>query len=330
MVEILVAENEEGQKLKKLCFKYLNLAPTSFIYKMLRKKNIVLNDKKATGDELLVKGDSVKFYLSDDTIQKFQKEVKCETVMMDTDELDVIYEDKNIMIVNKPCGILSQKANEDDYSMNERIIDYCLLKGIIDKKQLNTFRPSVCNRLDRNTSGLLLAGISLEGSRYLTKLIKERQMDKEYYAIVHKVFENKKHVVAYLCKHEDTNKVDVINEEEFLKKGMPKNYMRTEAYYEPVAFKKSYTLLKIKLITGKSHQIRAHLGYLGYPIIGDNKYGNIKLNDMFRKQFGLNHHLLHAGELTFPEAKGTIQYPFLGKTFKADLPELFQTVWDNI
>lgn len=330
MVEIVVTENESGQKLKKLCFKYLNLAPASFIYKMLRKKNIVLNDRKANGDEVLTKGDRVKFYLADDTIHKFKEEVKHEVNMMDTEELGVIYEDRNIMIVNKPYGILSQKASENDYTMNEQIIDYCLLKGKINKKQLETFKPSVCNRLDRNTSGLLLAGISLEGSRYLSKLIKERQIEKEYYAVVHKIFEHKKHFVAYLYKHENTNKVDVISEEEYFKRGMPKNFIRTEAYYEPVEFKKSYTLLKIKLITGKSHQIRAHLGYLGYPIIGDNKYGNVNLNAAFRERFGLKHHLLHAGKLTFPQGDGREKYPFQGKTFQVEPPELFQTVWKEI
>jgi 23S rRNA pseudouridine955/2504/2580 synthase len=330
MVEFIVTENEAGQKMKKLCFKYLNLAPGSFIYKMLRKKNIVLNDKKASGDEVLQEGDSVKFYLADDTIRKFRQETIYEVKMMDTEELGVIYEDKNIMIVNKPYGILSQKAKDDDYTMNEKIIDYCLLKGKITKKQLETFKPSVCNRLDRNTSGLLLAGVSLEGSQYLSKLVKERSIDKEYYAIVHKIFEQKKHVIAYLYKHEDTNKVEVISEEEYFKKGMPKGYVRTEAYYEPVEFKKSYTLLKIKLVTGKSHQIRAHLGYLGYPIIGDNKYGNVNLNASFRDRFGLKHHLLHAGEMTFPKGDGKEKYPFLGKTYKVDPPEIFTKVWENI
>lgn len=330
MVEILVGANESGQKLKKLCFKYLNQAPASFVYKMLRKKNIVLNDKKATGDEMLSPGDSVKFYLADETIQKFRREIRYEGMQKNMGDLDVIYEDENILIVNKPYGILSQKASEQDYTMNERIVEYCLATGKLDEKQMETFRPSVCNRLDRNTSGLLLAGISLEGSRYLNKIIKERSIEKEYYAIVHMVFEQKLHMTAYLYKNEETNKVDIISEEAYIKQGMPKNYVRTEAYYEPVKFRKTYTLLKIRLITGKSHQIRAHLGYLGYPIIGDNKYGNVRLNEAFRERFGLKHHLLHAGTITFPKGDGKLHYPFLGKTFHADVPELFREIWDNL
>ncbi len=330
MVEITVKDNEAGQKLRKLCLKYLNQAPVSFIYKMLRKKNIVLNDKKAAGDEILKTGDSIKFYLSDETIAKFKNNVNYEVVMMDKSELDVVYEDSDIIIVNKPYGILSQKAKEDDYTMNEMIVDYCLLEGKIDKKQLETFKPSVCNRLDRNTSGLLLAGISLDGSRILSKMLKERKIDKYYYAIVHKIFEREMHFTAYLYKHEGTNKVEVISEEMYKKLNEPKNYVRTEAYYEPVEFKKTYTLLKIKLVTGKAHQIRAHLGYLGYPIIGDNKYGNVNLNLTFKERFGLKHHLLHAGEIDFPKADSREKFEFMGKSFKVDPPEMFNRVWESL
>ena len=147
MKEFIVNENEAGQRLDKLLGKYLNLAPKSFIYKMLRKKNITLNGKKALGSEVTVLGDDIKFFLSDETFDKFSKN---EFTVSDF-ELDIIYEDKNVILINKPAGILSQKANPEDVSINEHVISYMLKSGQITMEDLNSFRPSVCNRLDRNT-----------------------------------------------------------------------------------------------------------------------------------------------------------------------------------
>ncbi len=315
MQELKVSTNDEGQRLNKYLSKYLKQAPSSFIYKMLRKKNIVLNDKKAKGDEIISYGDSIKLYLSDETIEKFTgnnstcnfsdtsaKEKSNNITATDKRNiiaLEVLYRDDNIMAVNKPVGVLSQKAVAADYSINEAIIDYCLDKQILSKEDMLTFKPSVCNRLDRNTSGIILAGISLKGSQYLSEKLKARDADKYYFTIVKGVFCEEKKASAYIKKDGDTNTSAIIEQDNLniLPKNEQKKYSKIETAFIPVSANKNYTLLKVKLITGKTHQIRAHLSYLGFPVIGDSKYGDVSTNRIFRDRYKLKNHLLHSGEL---------------------------------
>ncbi|MGN1377596.1 MAG: pseudouridine synthase, partial [Dorea sp.] len=156
MKEIIIKENEAGQRLDKFLKKYLSEAPASFIYKMLRKKNIVLNTKKASGNEHLTQGDSVKLFLSDETIEKFsvRETLTCHTK---SEKLDIIYEDEHVLLINKKAGVLSQKSRKEDVSLVEYVTDYLVQSGKITKDDLRTFHPAVCNRLDRNTSGLIVA-----------------------------------------------------------------------------------------------------------------------------------------------------------------------------
>lgn len=321
MVELIVSSSDSGQRLNKYIMKYLNMAPSSFVYKMLRKKNIVLNDKKAKGDELLAQNDSVKLYLSDDTIAGFrtvkaglnQKEQTKNKYSMELKNsaqasskglitpklLNILYLDDDILAVHKPAGILSQKASEYDYSINECIIDYCILKGIINDKTLSTFKPSVCNRLDINTSGIILAGITLKGSRYLSDRLKDRTMDKYYFTIVKGIMESPHYCKGYIRKNRDINVSKVIDENEYSRikaaSDSVTEYVPIETEFSPISSSNGYTLLRIKLITGKSHQIRAHLKQLGYPIIGDSKYGQKNVNKYFSEQYGLKYQLLHSG-----------------------------------
>ncbi|MFV0240359.1 MAG: pseudouridine synthase, partial [Lacrimispora sphenoides] len=153
MQSLIVSKNEAGQRLDKLLSKYLNLAEKSFLYKMMRKKNITLNGRKCEGSEKLAEGDEVKLFLSDETIEKFSQ-VKLQEVKKVS--LNIIYEDEHILLVNKPAGMLSQKAKESDESLVEYMIDYLVSGGQLSTEQLRSFRPSVCNRLDRNTSGLVV------------------------------------------------------------------------------------------------------------------------------------------------------------------------------
>ena len=185
MQELTITDLDAGQRLNKYMMKYLNQAPSSFIYKMLRKKNITRNGKKATGDEILKCGDVIKVFLADETIEKFRV---TQTGQVSKQKpgitLQILYQDSDILAVHKPVGVLSQKAQKDDYSINEAIVDYCLSMRILNEKQLETFHPSISNRLDRNTSGIILAGISLKGSQMLARILKGHTCEKYYYTIV--------------------------------------------------------------------------------------------------------------------------------------------------
>lgn len=314
MKEIIIAENEAGQRLDKFLAKYLNEAPKSFFYKMLRKKNIVLNGKKATGNEKLNVGDSVKLFLADETIEKFSSN----QIQNASAKLDIIYEDEHMMLINKPVGMLSQKAEKKDESLVEYLITYLLDNGSITKEELRTFHPSICNRLDRNTSGMVAAGKSLAGLQKLSELFKERSLKKYYRCLVKGEVKEKQYIKGYLFKDEKTNKVTVLATEK-------EDSLPIETEYRPIANLGDCTLLEVHLITGRTHQIRAHLASVGHPIIGDYKYGNKRINDAYKKEFGLESQLLHAYRLEFPKLEGALS-KVSEKKFIAELPALFEKI----
>ena len=313
MQELTITDLEAGQRLNKYMMKYLNQAPSSFIYKMLRKKNITRNGKKASGDEILECGDVIKVFLADETIEKFRvvqtgnphfgSDAKRHDTEASTDSvqapkpgitLQILYQDPDILAVHKPVGVLSQKAQKDDYSINEAILDYCLSMRILSEKQLETFHPSISNRLDRNTSGIILAGISLKGSQMLARILKGHTCEKYYYTIVAGEMKQRIHETTYIVKDTKKNQSKIQNHES------PGAAM-IETAFTPLCTKNGFTLLQVQLFTGKSHQIRAHLQSLGYPMAGDTKYGNPAVNRKLRERYHLNHQLLHAGRLVLPD-----------------------------
>lgn len=295
MQELTITDLEAGQRLNKYMMKYLNQAPSSFIYKMLRKKNITRNGKKASGDEILECGDVIKVFLADETIEKFRVEGSAQASGQKSGiTLQILYQDPDILAVHKPVGVLSQKAQKDDYSINEAIVDYCLSMRILNAKQLETFHPSISNRLDRNTSGIILAGISLKGSQMLARILKGHTCEKYYYTIVAGEMKQRIHEKAYIIKDTKKNQSKIQNHES------PGASM-IETAFTPLCTKNGFTLLQVQLFTGKSHQIRAHLQSLGYPMAGDTKYGNPAVNRKLRERYHLNHQLLHAGRLVLPD-----------------------------
>lgn len=315
MQEIKVTKNEAGQRLDKLLAKYLNEAPKSFFYKMMRKKNIVLNGKKATGNEKLEEGDIVKLFLADETIRKFSS-VKIQRTKTN---LSVIYEDQDVVLINKPVGMLSQKAKESDVSLVEHLISYLLDAGELSEETLKSFRPSICNRLDRNTSGIVVAGKSLPGLQKMGELFKERTLHKYYRCLVQGVIREDQYLKGWLKKDEKTNKVQILD------RPSDPSDQPIETEYHPLWTKEGVTLLEVRLITGKTHQIRAHLASEGHPLIGDYKYGDRKLNDFYQKKYGSKSQLLHAYRLEFPVMEGVCSQ-LSEKVFIADVPPLFAKI----
>lgn len=315
MIQIIVNENEAGQRFDKFLFKYLNEAPSSFIYKMLRKKNIVLNGKKATGNEKLNCNDEIKLFLADETIQKFKKSEKSGYNIQKNIPFSVIYEDENVCFMNKPIGVLSQKAREEDVSMIEYFTSYLLINNEISESELRTFHPAVVNRLDRNTSGIIIGGKTLTGLQEMSALLKMRNLHKYYICVVDGVMEGTERITGYLTKSENHNKVRITKEE------TPGSfYIETE--YKALKTNGRQTLLEVWLLTGRSHQIRAHLSSIGHPIIGDGKYGNPKINKKFKQLYRLKSQFLHSYRLEIPEIDGKLDY-LSGKTITAQLPDNF-------
>jgi len=320
MKEIRIGENESGQRLDKFLLKYMSRAPKSFIYKMLRKKNITLNGKKAQGNEQLRQGDAVKLFLSDDTIGKFSE---TRTAGYAETELDILYEDKHTIFINKPAGMLSQKAAAEDVSLVEHLIAYLLKTGQISEEALATFRPSVCNRLDRNTSGIVAAGKSLAALQQLSAMFRERSLKKYYLCLVHGRVTEARRISGFLSKDERTNRVRVQRAGE--RRSPQKEEARIETEYCPLRSGDGVTLLEVHLITGKTHQIRAHLAAEGHPIIGDYKYGMRSVNDSFKREYGLSTQLLHSCRLCFPECTGALS-ELSGREITAPVPDLFRRI----
>ncbi len=338
MKEIITSKKDENQSLKKFLFRYLKAAPSSFVYKMLRKKNITLNGKKADGNETLKEGDVIKLFLSDETIDKFSGE-EINGIPSDDKafrDVKIVYADNDVLIMNKPAGLLTQKASSEDISLNDFVLSYAMEKGVITAEESRHFRPAVVNRLDRNTSGIVIAGLSPDALRVLTGIIRGRKVDKYYVTYVSGDFSrlsgSSYDFSAYIRKDEGDNVSFVINEKEFekLSDGKKKMYDRIETVFQyeksgvTILTDKSIEVsrLRVKLLTGKSHQIRASLKYLGYPVIGDYKYGDPEINKSLRKNIGIKHHILHAYEVVFPEnviINGEIS-EISGRSFKADLP----------
>lgn len=319
MIQKEIGTNEAGQRLDKFLQKFMPLANTSFYYKMLRKKNITLNGKKAEGKEKLLSGDVVSFFLSEETIKSFQgsgiERTEYDRAYRKLEDIQIIYEDEHIILMNKPKNILSQKAKEDDCSLNEWLIGYLLENGL-NQDSLNTFKPSICNRLDRNTQGLVVGAKSLAGSQEMNRLIRTREIQKYYRLFVKGTISKEEVLEGYLLKDEKNNKVRLVKQA-----SEETSFIKTRYY--PIKTYKDKTLVEVELITGKSHQIRIHMASIGHPLLGDYKYGDKKWNDQYKEKFQISSQQLYACRLQFPQMEGVLCY-LSRKCFEAPVPESFQ------
>lgn len=338
MQSVTIGENQAGQRLDKFLRKYMPEAGSGFLYKMLRKKNITLNGGRAEGSELLSKGDQICFFFSEETFAKFTGKAgstdsrrtawaEYHKAYSELSGVNVCYEDDHVLILDKPAGILTQKAESDDLSLNEWMIGYLLSKNPDFFRELESFRPSVCNRLDRNTSGLVLCGKSLPGLQFLSRSIRERSVRKFYRTICLGQLWEPAQVKGYLIKDTNRNRVNVLSGDK-LGTNSPTDISGDyiETAYRPLCVGEKCTLLEVELITGKPHQIRAHLASQGHPLIGDFKYGNGAENEKYKQAYGLKHQLLQAFRIEFPETKEPAGAALSGRTITAPRPELFERI----
>ena len=327
MRELIVKELEAGQRLDKFLHKYLKDAPNSFLYKMMRKKNIVLNGKKVTGSEQIKEGDSIKLFLAEETIEKFMGSQVLESsqntlyhkAYVELKGIQVVSEFEDVLFINKPAGVLSQRAEGNNLSANEWLIGYLLSKNVITDEDLKTFKPSICNRLDRNTSGLLVCSKTLLGSQEMAGILKDRSLHKFYRCMVRGTCELEGVYEAYLYKDEKNNKVTVYNDFEQVPVGLQDKVKAIKTGIKPIQHCKDYTELEIELFTGKTHQIRAQMEKLGFPLVGDVKYAGKDAEK--HKTTGQQ---LHAYRLLFPEMKGKLAY-LSGKEIICEKPKS----WNN-
>lgn len=320
MVKVEIGKNEENQRLDRFLRKYLEKAPLSLIYKAIR-KDVKVNGKRVGGETLLKDGDVISLYMSEEDIEKYKKK-SC--VRKTKKQFAVAYEDDNIIIVEKPFGLLTHgDATEKKNHLANQVIDYLIAKGEYNPRVEKTFTPASVNRLDRNTTGLVLFGKNSESLRELNKLIRERNSISKYYLTIVKGHLKKEiHLTDRMIKDRQTNTVSVMPEN-------AKEGLLMETIASPVEYANGYTLVEVRIITGRTHQIRAHLAKEGFPIIGDAKYGDRKTNEIIRKKYGWSTQLLHAYKLSFEGCRGNLEY-LDGKTVTSQLPPDFARIKEGI
>ena len=285
--EITVTKEYEGTRTDRFVSKYFPDLPKGKIQKMLRKGDIRLNGKKTTGDSRIAEGDIVRVFTVDE-----EKKI---TVREDVGDIDVIYEDESLICVMKPAGLLTHPDGNHTDSLSERLIKY-LYYG---KERDGVFVSSPLNRLDYNTSGIVLAAKTPSFARILAELIARNKIVKEYLALVQGEFTGKHRVVSYATKNEKENKMFLSDEE-------TEGSLEMISIFEAVENTGECTLVKCRLVTGKTHQLRAQLAHIGHPIIGDIKYCS-KESKIFSSQYHVKRQMLHCYKVTVPTDFDTIK-----------------------
>lgn len=304
MKEFIITKNDATLRLDKFIQKNCPTLPSSLMFKYIRTKRIKVNSKRAEISTRLCEGDVVSAYINDE----FFTEVKPKYDFLSASKnIDIVYEDNNILLANKKQGLLVHPdKNEYGDTLIARIQHYLYDKGEYDPSCENSFRPALANRIDRNTGGIVIAAKNSEALRILCDKIKCREISKRYLTVVHGTPKQKSATLeGFLEKNEDKNKV-------YLLKNKTENARTIKTKYTVLQSENNLSLLEIELITGRTHQIRAHMSSIGHPLLGDGKYGKLK-ND---KKLGFNKQALYSYKLTFDFTTdaGILNY-LNGKTF---------------
>ncbi|MBO4421912.1 MAG: RluA family pseudouridine synthase [Clostridia bacterium] len=305
MKEFIINKNDAGQRLDKFLSKTLKNLPQSLMYKSIRTKKIKVNRKRAEPDTVLCEGDSVLCFLAPEFLSDVYANDLFYTLKP---SLNVVYEDENVIICDKRPGLLSHPDDQgDNNTLIEHIKAYLYKKGEYEPEKENSFVPSLCNRIDRNTGGLVIAAKNAAALRDMNEMIRARKVSKYYLCAVHGVPPQKEATLtAYLYKDTKNNTVTVYDKP---KQGR----VKIVTGYKVLAEKNGASLLEVRLYTGKTHQIRSHLSYIGHPLLGDGKYG-VSRDD---KKAGYKYQALYSYKLVFEEGVGSLSY-LSGKTVEAD------------
>jgi 23S rRNA pseudouridine955/2504/2580 synthase len=318
-LKIEIGPNEAGQRLDKFLRKLLKDVPLSAIFKALRKKDIRVNSKKQNEKYFLEEGDIVEIkYIQSNKEDKTEKFIK-----VDPKRIKITYEDENMLIVEKWPDVLVHSDNKESQEPNltDYVLSYLNDKGDYIPENELTFTPAACNRLDRNTSGMVIFGKSFDGLKCINEAIREDEIRKYYYTLAKGKIRDGLYE-AYILKNPDTNVSKIYDTE-------VKDSKKIAMEISTVETNGAYSLIDINLITGRSHQIRAHLAHLGNPIIGDNKYGDKKLNSFFENKYGLNYQYLYAYKLNFRQINGKLDY-LRNKTIAVALPPIFKKIKQDV
>ncbi len=314
MHELKIGKNDAGQRLDKFITKALDI-PMSLLYKSIRMKKIKVNRKRAEISTKLLEGDTVQCFLPDEFFKKKAEESSLARI---TPHLYIIYEDENIMLLNKRPGVsVHEDENGSTNTLITHIQAYLYQKGDYDPESEQSFAPALCNRIDRNTGGIVIAAKSAEALRVMNEKIKLREIDKYYVAAVHGIPTPAEATVrGYLIKDEKSNLVRVYD------KNPPKGAKEIITKYRVIAKSRDTSLIEVELLTGRTHQIRAHMAHIGYPLVGDGKYG-INKSDRAR---GYKYQALYSYKLRFSFKGEPTALDYLnGKEFSIPKNEIYFT-----
>ena len=321
MKKIQITENDANQRIDKYIKKLLVNAPTNFIYKMFRKKDIKVNGKKVNEKYILKNNDVVEMFLYED---KFKEFTATKDIYNVKKTFKVLYEDNHVLIVYKPAGLLvHEDKNESVNTLTNQVLSYLANKNELDLSRENTFIPGPVHRLDRNTSGIVIFGKTLAALQVLNEMIKQRHcIEKSYLTICKGKVNQKRNLKGYIDKLDDQAQVKLVS------KDYP-GALTMETIVKPVKYNNDYSKVEVTLITGRMHQIRVHLSSIDHPIIGDRKYGDFELNKFVKKEFGLNHQLLHAYKIRFVKSFGILAY-LQDKEIVCPVPKLFEKIENRL
>ena len=324
MVRVEIGSNDAGQRLDRFLRKYLRKASLSAVYKIIR-KDLKINGKRAKEDTVLKEGDVLSLYIDEDRLKELTRDPGKHRAKR---QFTIAYEDDDVLIVCKPWGLLTHgDSHEKKNTLMNQVCGYLQDKGEYDPSREKSFTPAPVNRLDRNTTGLVIFGKTAEGLRQLTKLIRDRDHVSKYYqTIVIGDLTKEMTITGSLLKDESKNRVRV-----------SESGQSAHSEVRPLARSadRRFTLAEVKLVTGRTHQIRVHLASKGFPLAGDSKYAVTKAGRAANerlKHYGVTTQLLHAGRLVFgdiPE-ECTVLQGLRNKEIQAPLPAGFERAWEKL